>query len=72
MSADADLLREVSLFQFLDDRERADLAAEMHLVRLQAGEVLFEIGEPGDALFVVRTGEAEVFFKNDTGERIVL
>ncbi len=72
MSADADLLKEVSLFQFLDDRERADLAAEMHLVRLKAGEVLFQIGEPGDALFVVRSGEAEVFFKNDTGERIVL
>lgn len=72
MQADADLLKEVSLFQFLDDRERADLAELLHVVRLKAGEVLFQIGEPGDALFVIRSGQGEVFFKNDTGERIVL
>jgi uncharacterized membrane protein len=34
--------------------------------------MLFKIGDPGDALYVVRSGELEVFFKNDTGERIVL
>lgn len=72
MNADADLLREVSLFQFLDDRERAELAGQMRLVRLRPDEVLFQIGEPGDALFVIRSGELEIFFKNDTGERIVL
>lgn len=72
MQADADLLKEVSLFQFLDDRERADLAAQLEVIKLREGEVLFQIGEPGDALFVIRSGEAEVFFKNDTGERLVL
>lgn len=72
MKADADLLREVSLFQFLDDRERMELAEQMRLVRLRPDEVLFQIGEPGDSLFVIRSGELEIFFKNDTGERIVL
>lgn len=72
MQADADLLKEVSLFQFLDERERADLAAQLEVVSLREGEVLFQIGEPGEALFVIRSGEAEVFFKNDTGERLVL
>lgn len=68
----ADLLKEVSLFQLLDDEEREDLVANMQSVDYGAGESLFEIGEPGDALYVVATGVVEMFFKNDTGERIVL
>lgn len=72
MQADAELLKGVSLFQFLDDRERADLASLLTVVRLEQGQLLFQIGDPGDALFVIRSGEAEVFFKNDTGERLVL
>jgi CRP/FNR family cyclic AMP-dependent transcriptional regulator len=73
MSPDsADLLKEVSLFQLLDDEERRALASNMQSVDFAAGETLFEIGEPGDALYVVATGVVEMFFKNDTGERIVL
>src|SRR5436190_347641 len=71
-SDSADLLKEVSLFQLLDDLEREDLAATMQSVDYAAGEPLFEIGEPGDALYVVASGVVEMFFKNDTGDRIVL
>src|SRR6185369_11472569 len=38
----------------------------------KAGEVVFNYGDPGDAIYVISSGEVEVFFKNDTGERIVL
>jgi len=72
MPAVADLLKEVPLFQFLDARERAELAEQLPVVHFAVGETFFHIGEPGDALYVIRSGEAEVFFKNDTGERIVL
>ena len=72
MSAEADLLKEVPLFQLLDDRERAELAAQLDVVHFSAGQSIFNYGDPGDAIFVVSSGEAEVFFKNDTGERIVL
>ncbi len=72
MSLNSELLKEVPLFQFLDDRERADLAATFEEVRYQAGQMIFSIGDPGDALYIMVTGEVEVFFKNDTGERIVL
>ena len=72
MRPEADLLKEVSFFHFLDDHERAALAERLTLVRFKAGETIFQIGEPGDALYVMSSGEAEVFFKNDTGERIVL
>src|SRR5687767_12314626 len=72
MGADADLLKEVPLFESLGDVERADLAEKLDVVTAPAGQVLFHVNEPGDALFIVCTGEVEIFFKNDTGERIVL
>jgi CRP/FNR family transcriptional regulator, cyclic AMP receptor protein len=71
-SVGTDLLKEVPLFNLLDDQERAELARELDLVRFAAGESIFNYGDPGDAVYVISSGEAEVFYKNDTGERIVL
>lgn len=72
MHPKADLLKKVPLFQFLDEHERAELAAQLDVVNYAAGESIFNYGDPGDAIYVVSSGEVEVFFKNDTGERIVL
>jgi CRP/FNR family transcriptional regulator, cyclic AMP receptor protein len=71
-AANAELLAEVPFLQLLDDKDRAALAAELDVVRFPAGQVLFNYGDPGDSLYVIRSGEVEVFFKDDTGERIVL
>jgi uncharacterized membrane protein len=72
MAADASLLAEVPFFAFLDEEERATLAAQVEVVRHQAGQVLFNVGDPGDSLYVIRSGQIEVFVRNDTGHRIVL
>lgn len=72
MSPEADLLKEVPLFQLLDDSERTELAAQLDVVHFSSGQPIFNYGEPGDAIYVISSGEVEVFFKNDTGERIVL
>ena len=72
MKPESDLLKEVSLFQLLDDQERVELAGQLELEQFRAGQTLFNIGDPGEALYLVRSGEVEVFFKNHTGERIVL
>ena len=72
MPADAALLAEVPLFQFLDDEERAALAAHLDDVAFPAGHVVFNYGEPGDAMYIVRAGEGELSFKNDAGEKILL
>ena len=71
-AAKAELLAEVHFLQLLDDKDRAALAADLDVVRFPAGRVLFNYGDPGDSLYVIRSGEVEVFFKDDTGERIVL
>jgi CRP/FNR family cyclic AMP-dependent transcriptional regulator len=72
MPADAAVLTEIPFFNFLDDAERVSLAAQLDEVQLPEGQVLFNYGEPGDCLYIIRSGKAEVFFKDDTGNRIVL
>ena len=72
MSADPQILTEVPLFQALEPAERAALAARVDTVREPAGKLLFQYGDPGESLYIVRSGAVEIFSKNDTGERIVL
>ncbi|MFO0555707.1 MAG: DUF1003 domain-containing protein [Polyangiaceae bacterium] len=72
MATNADILGEVPFFAMLDSSERAALAERVDELRVKKGEVLFEIGHPGDALYVVRSGEVELWVKRQTGERVVL
>jgi uncharacterized membrane protein len=72
MSIDPAILADVPLFQLLDAEERAALATRVETITTPAGKMLFSYGDPGDALYLVRAGVVEIFFKNDTGERIVL
>jgi uncharacterized membrane protein len=66
------MLAGVPLFALLDEAERTTLASRIDELRLPAGSVVFERGAPGDAMYVVKSGRVEIFFKNDTGERLVL
>lgn len=72
MSTAAEMLAEVPFFSLLDDQERTLLADRVELEKFEAGKTIFSFGDPGDALYVLRSGEIEVFVKNKTGEKIVL
>ncbi|MBL8056262.1 MAG: DUF1003 domain-containing protein [Anaerolineales bacterium] len=72
MATDAALLAEVPLFQFLDEHERAKLAGQLDEVNFPAGHLLFKAGDPGDSMYIIRSGEVEIFFKDNTGNRVVL
>ena len=72
MTPEADLLKEVPLFTLLDDHERAELAAQLDVVHFNAGEIVFNYGDPGESIYVISAGEVETFMKNDTGERVVI
>ena len=39
---------------------------------LPADTSIFQIGDPGDAVYIISSGEVEIFFRNDTGEQITL
>lgn len=72
MPTDVALLAGVPFFQYLDDEEREILARQLDAVHIPAGELVFQVNDPGGTMFVIREGTVEVFFKDDTGERIVL
>jgi CRP/FNR family transcriptional regulator, cyclic AMP receptor protein len=72
MAADAALLAGVPFFQYLDADERAVLARHLDEVCVPAGQLVFQMNDPGGTLFVIRTGSVEVFLTDATGERVVL
>jgi uncharacterized membrane protein len=72
MPTDAALLAGVPIFQYLDDHEREVLALQLDAVNIPAGQLVFQVNDPGGIMYVIRQGSVEVFFKDDTGERIVL
>ena len=72
MCPEAEMLKGIPLFQLLGEEERRELASQLELVRYAAHHMVFHVGDPGDSMYIVCTGALEVFFKNDTGERIVL
>src|SRR3954471_9138054 len=67
-----ELLSTIPLFKQLDAHERGDLERALHRRAAAAGERLFNIGEPGDSLYIVAAGNVELFVKDNTGTKIVL
>jgi uncharacterized membrane protein len=72
MATDVALLAEVPFFQLLDENERAVLADQLDEVKIPAGQHLWEYGDPGGTMYIIRAGSVELFTRDDTGERIVL
>ncbi len=72
MSIDASILNEVEHLRELKPNERTALAEKIDLLRYSPGENVFQFGDPGNAMYIVRSGEVEIFVKNDQGEKIVL
>lgn len=72
MPTDPSILNEVEHLRELDDIERTALAERIDLLHFAPGESIFNFGDPGDALYIVRRGEVEIFVRNHEGEKIIL
>ena len=72
MPVDAGFLQEVQLFRALDEDDRKSLAASMDARTVEKGTTLFQQGDRGDSLFVVRSGLVELYVKDHAGQEIVL
>jgi uncharacterized membrane protein len=68
----SETIAEVPFFALLDDTERAALAERLEVVSVRAGTILWHRGDPGDALYVVKSGAVQMWVKNDTGEKLLL
>jgi uncharacterized membrane protein len=72
MGCDVSLFSGIEFFDFLKDDDRFELANVVDAIKLNAGETLFHTGDPGEALFVVRSGSIELYIKDTAGQKIVL
>ena len=72
MPCDANELATVKLFELLDEDELSELARSIDTEYLSAGETLFNAGDYGESLYIVNSGEIELYIKDTAGQKIVL
>jgi uncharacterized membrane protein len=72
MPCDSSFLANIRMFENLNEDDRIALAKVVDELKVPAGHTLFQAGDPGDSLFIVRVGEIELFIKDTAGQRIVL
>jgi uncharacterized membrane protein len=72
MSVDSASLEGIEFFELLGGDERRALAEVVDLVRLGEGETLFRAGDPGESLYLVRSGEVELYITDNVGQKITL
>ncbi|MBA2702491.1 MAG: DUF1003 domain-containing protein [Blastocatellia bacterium] len=72
MPCDPNFLGHIKMFELLNEGDRVALAAVVDELTVPEGHTLFQAGDPGDSLFIVRSGEIELFIKDTAGQKIVL
>ena len=72
MSADVTMIGEVPIFALMDEEEREALAQMMDCREFKAGQTLFEYGDHGAEIYIVRSGQVEIYVENTDGEKVVL
>jgi uncharacterized membrane protein len=72
MPCDSTFLANIRMFEHLNEDDRLALAKVVDELKVPAGSTLFQAGDPGDSLFIVRVGEIELFIKDTVGQKIVL
>ena len=72
MPCEPDYLANIRMFENLNEDDRIALANVVDEVKVPEGHMLFQTGDPGDSLFIVRVGQIELFIKDTVGQKIVL
>ncbi len=72
MAVEPSALEDVDFFKLLGDEDRRELAEVVDLIKLTDGETLFRAGDPGESLFLVRSGEVELYVRDNAGQKIIL
>src|ERR1044072_7965224 len=72
MSVDPASLEGIEFFELLGGDDRRTLAEGVDLVTLGEGETLFRAGEPGERVYLLRSGEVEPSTQDNVGQKITL
>lgn len=72
MPCDPNFLANIRMFEHLNEDDRIALAEVVDELKVPASHTLFQAGDPGESLFIVRVGQIELFIKDTVGQKIVL
>jgi CRP/FNR family cyclic AMP-dependent transcriptional regulator len=72
MPCEVGLLTGIEFFELLNQEDKQILASVIDYEKVPAGQTLFQAGEPGESLYIVRSGEIEIFIKDNAGQKIIL
>jgi CRP-like cAMP-binding protein len=67
-----DLLRKIPLFEALSRRELRNVVDIIHDRSYEADEYMFEKGQPGAAMFIIRSGTVKIVAPDKKGKEITL
>jgi CRP/FNR family transcriptional regulator, cyclic AMP receptor protein len=65
-------LSAMPLFRGLDEDALESIARGLRTRRFRRGEVIFHLGDPGDALFIVSSGAVKITLPSETGDEAIL
>jgi CRP/FNR family transcriptional regulator, cyclic AMP receptor protein len=65
-------LARIPFFAGLDAAALERVAAGTRSRRFRRGEVIFHVGDPGDALFIIVTGQVKISVPSETGDEAIL
>ena len=68
----SDLLKDVSFFRHLTQEQRDQMASLVEEKTWEVGQIIFLVGDPGDALYVIKRGSVEIFLRDTTGAKVTL
>jgi CRP/FNR family cyclic AMP-dependent transcriptional regulator len=72
MPAETSYLSRISLFSELSPDELAVIARRLKEQSFDAAEVIFKQGEPGDAMFIIRSGRVRIYSQDESGKELTL
>jgi len=72
MAATVQMLAEISMFALMDEAERSSLAELLETRKFDKGDTIFNFGDAGDSVYIVRNGSVQVFIENIQGDKIIL
>jgi CRP-like cAMP-binding protein len=67
-----DSLARIPFFAGLDAPALERVAAGTRMRRFRRGEIIFHVGDPGDALFIIVSGEVKIALPSEEGDEAIL
>lgn len=66
------LLRQIPMFELLDEIELKALADQMESQQYWAGQMIFQAGDAGGVMMIVQSGHVELSIKDHDGQKVVV